>query len=97
MTTVREEIKHVLAQFREATEPNPIAAQFYFKLGITSYHEFIRLSPLRSPEVNKRALDVAYEFCEKAITLGIREETMELPLFNLRRHWVPKLRAQEQL
>lgn len=91
MTIAHEEIKQVMREFDPSPETNAIAAQFYVKLAITTYYEAIRNAPYRNRESNERAIETAVEFSEKAILLGLPREAVEVPFYNLRRHWVPRL------
>ena len=91
MPTVREEIREVLREFNRLPEPDLIAAQLYSKMALKAYADALRLSPYRSRSHNERAIEVAYEFAEKAIQFGASEERLEGFLLNLRRRWVPTL------
>lgn len=91
MTIAHEEIKQVMREFDPSPETNAIAADFYRKLSIRTYADAIRLSPCRTPALNERAIEAALEFREKAVLLGAKEEAVDVPFYNLRRHWVPRL------
>jgi hypothetical protein len=86
-----QEVRSVLRQFHQRTEPNAIAASFYAKLAIRSYYEAIIQSPHHDMSQNESAFEVSYEFSERAIQLGLPREAVDVPFFNLRRHWIPKL------
>ena len=79
-----QEVRSVIRQFYHRTDPNPIAAQFYAKLAIRTYYEAIVNAPFRDREKNERAFEVALEFYAKAVSLGLPEECVDVPFYNLR-------------
>jgi hypothetical protein len=88
-----QETRAALRQFHQSPEPNAIAGEFYVKLAIKTYYDAIRNAPYRSREDNEAAITVAYEFHAKALVLGVPEEAVDVPFFNLRKHWVPLLQG----
>ena len=96
MNRVREIAKKLVAEMEGvAQECVPYEADHYRRLATIDYANALKMAPYRSPAINERAFEIAYEYAEKAISLGVPSERIETVFYNLRLYWTKKLLKEE--
>lgn len=97
MEHVREIAKSIITDMQRAVNDcNPRESENYRRMAIIDYSKAIRECPFRSPEINERALEAARIMAEKAISLGVTEESMNESLYKVRQCWIPRLKEASQ-
>lgn len=96
MNHVREIAQKLAAELELNPFPfDPDAGKRLKRIAIIDYASFLRKSPYRTPEQNKRAFDDAQIYAEKAISLGVPREKIEESFFRLRQFYAPRLKQTE--
>jgi hypothetical protein len=96
MESTREFAKALIKEMERTKEDClPGAAETYRRLSVIDYADYLKRSSERTPEANKRVLETAYLFAEKAIALGVSEERIERSFGLLRMYWIPRLAKEK--